>query len=54
MRSTKYSLIHHLKYDYEENGTMSSTCNSSILKNLCQAKQKHILLHHKKYHGDED
>jgi hypothetical protein len=26
MRSTKYSMVHHLKYDYEANGTMSSTC----------------------------
>jgi hypothetical protein len=37
MRSIKYSLIHHLKYDYEANGT------TFILKNLCQAKQeKHM------------
>jgi hypothetical protein len=37
MKSIKYSLIHILKYKYEANKTMLSTCTIKI---LCQAKQE--------------
>jgi hypothetical protein len=44
MKSTMYSLIHHLKYNYEANGDvinmLSQRTNGSILKNLCQVKQE--------------
>jgi hypothetical protein len=43
MKVQMYSLIHHLKYNHEGNGTVNNMhtqpMNSSILKNLCQAKQ---------------
>jgi hypothetical protein len=44
MRSTKYSLIYHLKWKWKYMINMySQATNSSILKNLCHTKQeKHI------------
>jgi hypothetical protein len=51
MRSTKYSLIHHLKYDYEANGNRWSTC---IVKQQIVPYWKSMLSQARKVYEQEE